>query len=98
VWASAPYLHNGSVPTLWHILRPSRRPVVWQRTEDGYDTSRMGLEFMEFDEVPSSATGAAQKREYFDTRLPGKSARGHAFPEALTEDEKVAVLEYLKTL
>ncbi len=98
VWASAPYLHNGSVPTLWHVLHPSRRPVVWQRTEDGYDTTRIGLEITTFDEVPSSATGAAQKREYFDTRLPGKSARGHGFPEALTEDQKKAVLEYLKTL
>jgi hypothetical protein len=79
-------------------MHPSRRPVVWQRTEDGYDESRVGLEITTFDEVPSSATGAAQKREYFDTRLPGKSARGHAFPEDLTEDEKEAVLEYLKTL
>jgi mono/diheme cytochrome c family protein len=98
VWASAPYLHNGSVPTLWHVLHPSRRPAVWQRTEDGYDQSRVGLAITAFDEVPASAASAAQKREFFDTCLPGKSAGGHTFPEALTDDEKEAVLEYLKTL
>jgi mono/diheme cytochrome c family protein len=98
IWASAPYLHNGSVPTLWHLLRPARRPIVWQRTEDGYDRSRVGLEVMAFDEVPSSAASSAEKREFFDTRQPGKGAQGHLFPEALTEDEKEAVLEYLKTL
>jgi mono/diheme cytochrome c family protein len=98
IWASAPYLHNGSVPTLWHLLRPSRRPIVWRRTEDGYDKSRVGLEVTIFDEMPSSAASTAEKREYFDTHQPGKSAQGHPFPDALTDDEKEAVLEYLKTL
>ncbi len=38
------------------------------------------------------------RRSYFDTRKPGKSAAGHDFPDELTEDEKTAVLEYLKTI
>jgi hypothetical protein len=38
------------------------------------------------------------RRTYFDTRQPGKSAAGHDFPDVLTEAEKAAVLEYLKTL
>jgi hypothetical protein len=37
VWASAPYFHNGSVPTLWHVLHPDERPVVWARTDDQND-------------------------------------------------------------
>ena len=44
IWASAPYFHNGSVPTLWHVLHPDERPAVWLRSEDGYDQQRVGLE------------------------------------------------------
>lgn len=98
VWASAPYFHNGSVPTLWHVLHPDARPVVWKRTEDGYDTKQVGLEVTTFENMPTEVESAAQKREYFNTKLFGKSAAGHHFPDVLTEDEKAAVLEYLKTL
>ena len=98
IWATAPYLHNGSVPTLWHLLHPDERPAVWSRTEDGYDRSRVGLEVTTFETVPESAKSPAQKREYFDTRQPGKSAAGHPFVDELSEDEKLAVIEYLKTL
>jgi mono/diheme cytochrome c family protein len=98
IWASAPYLHNGSVPTLWHLLHPDDRPVVWSRTEDGYDRSKVGLEVTTFEKFPEGIKTPAQKREFFDTRQPGKSAAGHPFPDELTEDEKHAVLEYLKSL
>lgn len=98
IWASAPYFHNGSVPTLWHVLHPDQRPKVWKRTEDGYDHTRVGLELETFPAVPATVKAAAHKRWYFDTSLPGKSADGHTFPEKLSEDEKRAVLEYLKTL
>lgn len=98
VWASAPYLHNGAVPTLWHVLHPSERPVLWLRTEDGYDQQRVGLEIAVFTEYPTSALTPRERRRYFDTRKFSKSAEGHLFPDALTEDEKRAVLEYLKTL
>ncbi|HET6422700.1 MAG TPA: cytochrome c [Planctomycetaceae bacterium] len=98
IWASAPYFHNGSVPTLWHVLHPENRPPVWKRTEDGYDHARVGLEVEAFSAIPESVKAVAHKRRYFDTRLPGKSAGGHTFPAKLTEDEKLAVLEYLKTL
>jgi mono/diheme cytochrome c family protein len=98
IWASAPYLHNGSVPTLWHLMHPEERPTVWSRTEEGYDRNRVGLEVTSFEKVPESAKTPAQKREYFDTRLPGKSAAGHPFVNELSDDEKRAVIEYLKTL
>lgn len=98
IWASAPYLHNGSVPTLWHLLHPDARPKVWKRTEDGYDTNRVGLEIQEFEKVPSTSKIPSRRRRFFDTSLFGKSAAGHRFPDSLTEDQKSAVLEYLKTL
>jgi mono/diheme cytochrome c family protein len=98
IWASAPYFHNGSVPTLWHVLHPQERPVVWRRTEDGYDHERVGLEVETFDSLPKGVTSDWEKRSYFDMRAFGKSAAGHDFPSQLTADEARAVLEYLKTL
>lgn len=98
VWASAPYFHNGSVPTLWHVLHPEARPKIWRRTEDGYDQERVGLEVTQFDALPAEATDAISKRRYFDTNLRGKNAAGHTFPNQLSDEEKLAVLEYLKTL
>ena len=98
VWASAPYFHNGAVPTLWHVMNIQQRPAVWKRTEDGYDTERVGLEVTEFETLPANVTDARVKRTYFDTGLFGKSASGHDFPEQLTPEQKRAVLEYLKTL
>ncbi len=99
VWASAPYFHNGSVPTLWHVLHPTERPVVWKRqSNEGYDPVRVGLSIDYFDESPPTLSDAAARRRYFDTRQFGKSAAGHGFPEVLPDDERRAVLEYLKTL
>lgn len=99
VWASAPYLHNGSVPTLWDLMHPASRPVVWKRTPDGYDSEKVGLEVTRLEEVPKGDRADARiARRYFDTRLPSKSAVGHTFPDALSEAEKQAVVEYLKTL
>lgn len=99
IWATAPYFHNGSVPTLWHVLHPDKRPAIWKRkSTDGYDRKQLGLEIETFDAVPKSITDKVERRRFFDTSKPGKSAAGHRFPEALTEDEKRAVLEYLKTL
>ena len=98
IWASAPYFHNGSVPTLWHVLYPDARPIVWKRTEDGYDRQNVGLEIKTFDKVPSTVKSAAHRRRYFDTTLPGKSPAGHTFPNKLDDEQKRALLEYLKTL
>lgn len=97
VWATAPYFHNGSVPTLWHVLHPGERPAAWQRSRSGYDQSRAGLEIVAADAAPAKLP-TAERRTWFDTTKPGKSAAGHDFPDALSEAEKTAVLEYLKTL
>jgi mono/diheme cytochrome c family protein len=100
IWASAPYFHNGSVPTLWHVLFPEQRPVVWRRAAppDDYDPKRVGLKIEASETVPSEAGDPWQRRAWFDTRLSGKSAAGHRFAEALSDEERRAVLEYLKTL
>jgi mono/diheme cytochrome c family protein len=98
IWATAPYFHNGSVPTLWHVLHPAERPAVWKRTPSGYDRSRVGLEVETWSELPKAGLTSAERRRRFDTSKPGKSAAGHDFPDVLDEEGKTAVLEYLKTL
>jgi len=99
VWATAPYLHNGSTPTLWHMLHPEKRPTYWRRTGVGeYDHNRIGLKVDEFESMPTDAKAAIEKREVFNTNGFGKSAKGHDYPAALSETEKRALLEYLKTL
>jgi hypothetical protein len=98
IWASAPYFHNGSVPTLWHVLHPDARPSVWRRSENGYDPERVGLEVREYDRWPPAISLPDEARQVFDTGRSGKSAAGHNFPGVLSETERRAVLEYLKTL
>ena len=98
IWATAPYLHNGSVPTLWHLLNPAERPAVWRRTETGYDAERVGLEVEALDAMPPERLPPSVRRGYFDAGRPGKSAAGHDFPAPLAAEEKRALLEYLKTL
>ncbi len=98
IWASPPYFHNGSVPTLWHVLNPKDRPAVWRRTTEEIDPQRVGFQIEVVDRVPLGEPDVAVRRSYFDTRRFGKSNAGHAYPDRLSEDQKWAVLEYLKTL
>ncbi|QDV65794.1 c-type cytochrome [Crateriforma conspicua] len=98
IWASAPYFHNGSVPTLWGVLNPEQRPAVWRSDRLEFDSRDIGLRHEVVDQVPVIVSDAAVRRTYFDTRLPGKSRTGHDYPDVLTDLEKRAVLEYLKTL
>ncbi len=97
IWASAPYLHNGSVPTLWHLLHPNERPERWRRTALGLDTAKMGLQVETDMELPRRLK-PAERRWYFDTTQFGKSAKGHDYPSKLSEEEKTDLLEYLKTI
>jgi mono/diheme cytochrome c family protein len=98
LWASAPYFHNGACPTVWHVLHPEARPAVWRRASDAYDHARLGLTVTTFEDLPADVRTAAERLEFFDARLPGKSAAGHDFPAKLDEAERDDLLEYLKTL
>ena len=98
VWASAPYFHNGSVPTLWGVLNPDERPTVWRPVSQELDREKIGLTIEVVDDVPESISDLIERRSYFDTRRFGKGNSGHDYPNRLTRQEKRAVLEYLKTL
>ena len=97
IWASAPYLHNGSVPTLEHLLNSSTRPKVWRQTGTAVDYDRGGLAVETLDKVPEKL-GEQERRWYFDTGLFGKSSAGHTFGDDLSGDERRALLEYLKSI
>ena len=92
VWITAPYLHNGSVPTLEALLNSKLRPAYWSRDFDHpqYDYEQVGWKYARED----SARGTA----VYNTRLPGYGNYGHNFGDKLSEPERKAVIEYLKTL
>ena len=98
VWASAPYFHNGSVPTLWHVLNPDKRPTIWRRVAEPMDQERIGLIVEELKEMPADIKSSYERQQFFDTRSFGKSSAGHDFPAELDTQQRRAVLEYLKTL
>ena len=86
VWATAPYLHNGSVPNLWALLQPvAQRPARFFVGSREFDPVRVG---QASDQGPS----------LLDTSLPGNSNVGHLAGTTLPEADKRALLEFLKTL
>jgi cytochrome c5 len=94
IWATAPYLHNGSVPTLEGLLNSSTRPKYWSRTFDGntaeYDAVKVGWKYTLEATKKDNAT--------YDTSLIGYGNAGHTFGDKLSTDDRKALIEYLKTL
>jgi cytochrome c peroxidase len=95
VWLRAPYLHNGSVPTLRDLLEPGKnRPVKFYRGNDLYDPKNVGF-------VSTESQDKSGKAYFlFDTTIPGNGNKGHegrAYGTELRSEEKEALLEYLKT-
>ena len=92
IWAPAPYLHNGSVPTLAELLKPPTERIKQFKIGNAYDNVNVGL---------------AVEQTQFNTTMTttdcgdlnsGNSRCGHEFGTKLPETEKKALLEYLKTL
>jgi hypothetical protein len=84
IWAQAPYLHNGSVPTLGQLLCPSTRPVTFLRGSAQYDQQLVGFEWLRRPERYSPLDTVLAKE--YDTRVPGKSNGGHTFGAELCPD------------
>lgn len=84
LWLRGPYLHNGSVPTLAALLRsPAERPLTFRRGSDIIDPD-----------------GGFRSDEgwLYDTRLPGNGNDGHLWGTTLPEEERAALLAWLKTM
>jgi hypothetical protein len=91
LWARAPYLHNGAVPTLRDLLNaPASRPTQYYRGDDEYDPHNVGFR----SDRAISADGRALF--LFDTTQRGNGNGGHTYGTDLTDAEKAALLEYLK--
>jgi hypothetical protein len=94
LWARAPYLHNGSIPTLYHLLVPSERPSTYRRANIHYDTKKVGFEWRK----GGKAT--------FKTQFKGFSNRGHEDRNIFfggidfkkESGKREDLLEYLKSL
>lgn len=151
-WATAPYLHNGSVPNLEAVLDSSKRPAIWQRklqtiggvtgfdqrVNTAFDWDALGWKYDELscDQIPGDDfsncnptdptqpsfpqlvenflygtvnwstllgfvdpyIGDIDRRLVYDTRVIGNSAGGHDFSDVLTDSERAAIIEYIKTL
>ena len=92
VWLRAPYLHNGSVPTLKDLLEPpAKRPKAFYRGYDVFDRDKVGF---------VSDVAEENGKQYFklDTTLPGNSNSGHLYGTDLPQAEKNALVEYMKKL
>lgn len=91
IWARAPYLHNGSVPTLRDLLdAPQQRPAQFYRGYDLFDQARVGF-------VSNVAEAHGRQFFLFDTHLPGNGNGGHVYGVQLPDADKNAIVEYLKT-
>jgi cytochrome c5 len=92
VWATAPYLHNGSVPNLAALLDSSRRKsrTRIERGGESYDLVDVGW--------PNNDAGDAAPKWVYDTSVPGYANTGHTFGDKLSDAERGGVIEYLKTL
>jgi hypothetical protein len=85
-WASAPHLHNGSVPSLYDLLLPpTYRPKIFYVGSWEFDPVNVGVE------TGSPFAGAFM----FDTRLPGNANSGHDYGTGLSDPERMVLIEFL---
>ena len=156
VWATAPYFHNGAVPSVWEVLKPSDRKPIWRRisktaredqagkvvmgfdsTLAGYDSANVGWKYdalpcgvvgtVPYLDCSPDATGVTiqdalglayangglvwnianlpilddqqiEDRKIYNTYSYSQSNAGHEFTSVLTDQERRAIIEYLKTL
>jgi hypothetical protein len=93
IWATAPYLHNGSVPNLWELLTPpDQRKPFFMVGSKAYDRVNVGY-------VTDSSPFKDGKLVVGSEAVPGNSNAGHDFgTKTLTDDEKWQLIEYLKQL
>lgn len=92
IWATAPYLHNGSIPTLYDLLNSTSRPKYWERTFDNtdYDQTKLGWNY--------TIKSTKESTKTYDTTLKGYTNVGHYYGDKLTDAEKKQLIEYLKML
>ena len=106
VWAQAPYLHNGSVPTMYHLLVPTERPSVFMKSRLDYDQELLGFSWM----INSEVEQAKEEGYRYDTNaINAFSNAGHDKDITIGEvtykldwsndkEGAMAIIEFMKTL
>ncbi|HEY5994517.1 MAG TPA: di-heme-cytochrome C peroxidase [Gallionellaceae bacterium] len=109
IWATAPYLHNGSVPTLYDLLLPARKQAG-DRPGMEYRPAKFSTGSREFDPVHVGFRSQGYNGFVVDTGIYGNGNSGHEYgtrdmkradgtiEKALTREERLDLVEYLKTL
>ncbi len=94
IWATAPYLHNGSIPNLWELLQePGKRAATFCVGDKRFDPVQVGYHSV------SGGVASCEGSFRFDTALPGNRNTGHSYGTAeMSDDEKRSLIEYLKSL
>jgi hypothetical protein len=88
LWATAPFLHNNSVPTLWDLLQPAgKRPKKFPVGHREFDPVHVG-----FVDNPEKVIWE------LDTSVSGNHNTGHEFGTSLTDNQKWDLIEYMKSL
>jgi len=102
VWATGPYFHNSSVPTIYHVLNSKARPryFTWsyRGEKEDYDQKLLGPKITVKDAPADVKLPGSERRKVYDTTQPGRGNGGHTYGDSLTEDERLALIEFLKTL
>ena len=102
IWATAPYLHNGSVPTLHALLNSAERPRRFYRPPSTdfahYDQANVGWKFDLPGDGPEPDAPIERQHSLFDSSRYGLGNGGHTYGDPLGEDDRRALIEYLKTI
>lgn len=100
VWATAPYLHNDSVPSIAALLDSNTRPAYWrhQRESREYDSDVLGWRYEVLTHGKAGAIDESAARMIYDTTRHGYGNGGHTFGDGLSDRERRALIEFVKTL
>jgi mono/diheme cytochrome c family protein len=99
IWATAPYFHNGAVPTVDLVLNSEERPDCWTWSFNPNDYNKVAVGWIFSESVCHADESDPQKRgKIYDTSHTAYGKDGHPFGDHFSDAERKAVIEYLKTL
>ena len=100
IWATAPFFHNGSVPTIAGVLDSASRPQFWLYPEkpSEFDQDTLGWRHQVLDYGKHAARNHREWKRLYDTTAKGYSNAGHTYGDQLSPAQRRTLIEYLKTL
>ncbi|MGH8550149.1 MAG: hypothetical protein ACRERU_16410 [Methylococcales bacterium] len=100
VWATAPYFHNGSVPSIESVLHSASRPRYWLYPEQPSDFNQntLGWNHRVLDHGKEGGRDKNERKRIYDTTAKGYSNSGHTYGDDLSSQDRSALIEYIKML